>query len=130
LKSDAVEWALSEEPRAGAERKLTGKEEALLAATACASPPEGRARWTLELLAGARPGQLERYDYEYRRNGTVNLFVLLDVHRPRRASRCRGQHRAFPAPDAWDDPANRLLAAISIAFGIAVVGATQLDYET
>ena len=30
----------------------------------------------------ARPGQLERYDYEYRRNGTVNLFVLLDVHRP------------------------------------------------
>jgi hypothetical protein len=30
------------------------------------------------------PGQLERYDYEYRRNGTVNLFVLLDVHRPRR----------------------------------------------
>jgi hypothetical protein len=30
----------------------------------------------------ARPGQLERYDYEYRRNGTVNLFVLLDLHRP------------------------------------------------
>jgi hypothetical protein len=30
----------------------------------------------------ARPGQIERYDYEYRRNGTVNLFVLLDVHRP------------------------------------------------
>jgi hypothetical protein len=30
----------------------------------------------------ARPGQLERYDCEYRRNGTVNLFVLLDVHRP------------------------------------------------
>jgi transposase len=159
-----LERALSEEPRAGAERKLTGKEEALLVATACASPPEGRARWTLELLAGAmvkltehkslshetvrrrlaendlkpwrkdmwcipqvdgeyvarmedvldlyaetpdperpvvcfdespvqligearqpipaKPGQLERYDYEYRRNGTVNLFVVLDVHRP------------------------------------------------
>jgi hypothetical protein len=30
----------------------------------------------------AKPGQLERYDYEYRRNGTVNLFVFLDVHRP------------------------------------------------
>jgi hypothetical protein len=30
----------------------------------------------------AKPGRLERYDYEYRRNGTVNLFVLLDVHRP------------------------------------------------
>jgi transposase len=159
-----LERALSEEPRPGAKRKLTGKEEALLVATACTSPPEGRARWTLELLAGAmvkltehkslshetvrrrladndlkpwrkdmwcipkvdgeyvarmedvldlyaevpdakrpvvcfdespvqligearqpipaKPGQLERYDYEYRRNGTVNLFVLLDVHRP------------------------------------------------
>ena len=159
-----LDRALSDEPRPGAERKLSSKEEALLVATACASPPEGRARWTLELLAGAmvkltehkslshetvrrrlaenglkpwrkdmwcipqvdgeyvarmedvldlyaeapdpkrpvvcvdespvqligevrqpipaRSGQLERYDYEYRRNGTVNLFVLLDVHRP------------------------------------------------
>jgi transposase len=159
-----LQRALSEEPRPGAERKLTGKEEALLVATACASPPQGRARWTLELLAGAMvkltehqslsretvrrrlaenhlkpwrrdmwcipqvdgeyvarmedvldlyaeapdpkrpvvcfdespvqligevrqpipamPDQLERYDYEYRRNGTVNLFVVLDVHRP------------------------------------------------
>ena len=159
-----LERALREEQRPGAERKLTGKQEALLVATACASPPEGRARWTLKLLAGAMvkltehkslshetvrrrlgenglkpwrkdmwcipqvngeyvarmedvldlyaeapdpkrpvvcfdespvqligelrqpisaaPGQLERYDYEYRRNGTVNLFVVLDVHRP------------------------------------------------
>jgi hypothetical protein len=30
----------------------------------------------------AEPGQLERYDCEYRRNGTVNLFVCIDVHRP------------------------------------------------
>ena len=30
----------------------------------------------------ARPGQLERYDCEYKRNGTANLFVFLDVHRP------------------------------------------------
>jgi hypothetical protein len=29
----------------------------------------------------ARPGQRERYDYEYRRNGTVNLFVTFDPHR-------------------------------------------------
>jgi transposase len=156
--------ALSEEPRPGAERKLTGKEEALLVATACSSPPAGRARWTLELLADAmvkltaheslsretvrrrlaendlkpwrkkmwcipqvdadyvarmedvldlyaeppdpqRPvvcfdespiqligevrtpippecGQLERYDCEYQRNGTANLFVFLDAKRP------------------------------------------------
>ncbi|MFX8601254.1 helix-turn-helix domain-containing protein, partial [Acinetobacter baumannii] len=45
-----LEAALSEEPRPGARRKLSGKEEALLVATACSTPPEGRARWTLELL--------------------------------------------------------------------------------
>src|SRR5690348_17231326 len=47
-----LELALSEEPRAARPRKLSGKEEALLVATACSSPPQGRARWTLELLAG------------------------------------------------------------------------------
>ena len=48
-----LERALSEQPRPGAERKRIGKEEALLVATACASPAKGRARWTLKLLAGA-----------------------------------------------------------------------------
>ena len=37
-----LEAALNEEPRAGADRKLTGNEEALLIATACSSPPAGR----------------------------------------------------------------------------------------
>jgi len=159
-----LEFALSEEARPGAARKLSGKEAALLVATACSSPPQGRKRWTLDLLAGAmvrlteheglsremvrrrlaeddlkpwrrdmwcvaqvdggyvarmedvldlyaedadpkRPvicfdesptqligevrqpvpaasGQPERYDCEYRRNGTANLFVFLDAHRP------------------------------------------------
>ena len=48
-----LEAALSEEPRPGAERKLTGREEALLVATACSEPPAGRKRRTLDLLAGA-----------------------------------------------------------------------------
>src|ERR671913_2001982 len=160
----SLERALSEERRPGARRKLSGQEEALLVATACADPPEGRARWTVELLAGeivrlteheslsretvrrrlaenalkpwrekmwcvpkvdgesvarmedvldlyaeppdpkypvvcldespvqligevrepiaAAPGQIERVDYEYRRCGTVNLFVAVDAHRP------------------------------------------------
>ena len=47
-----LELALSEEPRAGAARKLTGKQQALLVATACSGPPAGHARWTLDLLAG------------------------------------------------------------------------------
>src|SRR6202012_1169985 len=47
-----LKFALTDEARPGAARKLTGKEEALLIATACARPPEGRKRWTLNLLAG------------------------------------------------------------------------------
>src|SRR6266403_4149868 len=53
LLSGGKHAALREEPRPGASRKLSGKEEALLVATACSKPPQGRARWTLELLAGA-----------------------------------------------------------------------------
>ena len=156
--------ALSEEPRTGAARKLSGKEEALLVASACSKAPAGCARWTLKLLAGrmmeltehsslsretirrrlhdnelkpwqrkmwciakvdgeyvarmedvldlyagkpdrqhpvvsfdespqqligevrepiaVAPGQARRYDSEYKRNGTANLFVMLDVHQP------------------------------------------------
>ena len=29
----------------------------------------------------AAPGQLERFDCEYKRNGTANLFIFLDAHR-------------------------------------------------
>jgi len=50
---EGLEAALSEDPRPGAERKLAAKEEALLIATACSTPPAGRARWTLSLLAAA-----------------------------------------------------------------------------
>ena len=158
-----LDKALTEEPRPGAPRKLNGREEALLVATTCSRPPEGRARWTIELLAGemvrltdhaslsgetvrrrlaenklkpwrekmwcvpkvdgayvacmedvldlyaeppdparpvvcldespvqligevreplpASPGEVARVDYEYRRNGTVNLFVAVAAHR-------------------------------------------------
>ena len=62
-----LEAALSEEPRPGAERKLSGKEEALLVATACSKPPTGRARWTLELLAGAMVKLTEHGSYRARR---------------------------------------------------------------
>ena len=171
-----LELALSEEPRPGSARKLSGKEAALLIATACSNPPEGRARWTLALLAGemvkltehtelshetvrrrlrenqlkpwqqdmwcipevdgtyvarmedvldlyaetpdpkrpvvcfdesptqligevrqpipAASGQPRRYDYEYRRNGTVNLFVFLDAHRPWRTVKVTEQRTA------------------------------------
>ncbi len=168
--------ALSEETRPGAARKLSGKETALLIATACSNPPQGRKRWTLDLLAGAmvrlteheavsretvrrrlaeddfkpwrrdmwcipqidgtyvarmedvldlyageadpkrpvvcfdesptqligevrqpipaEPGQPERYDCEYRRNGTANLFVFLDAHRSWRHVKVTDQRTA------------------------------------
>jgi transposase len=43
--------ALDEQPRPGAQRKLTGKQEAHMIAVACTPAPEGQARWTLRLLA-------------------------------------------------------------------------------
>jgi len=46
-----LEHALNEMMRPGARRKLDGKQEAFLVATACSTPPEGRSRWTMQLLA-------------------------------------------------------------------------------
>ena len=42
---------LNERPRRGQAPKLTGRQEAHLIAIACSTPPAGRARWTLQLLA-------------------------------------------------------------------------------
>lgn len=46
-----LDSALNERPRPGGRRKFSGKQEAHLIATACSEAPEGRARWTLRLLA-------------------------------------------------------------------------------
>jgi len=43
--------ALSERPRAGPPPTLTGKQTAFGVALACSTPPAGRHRWTLQLLA-------------------------------------------------------------------------------
>lgn len=43
--------ALSERPRIGSPPVLTGKQAAFLVALACSTPPAGRHRWTLKLLA-------------------------------------------------------------------------------
>ncbi|SHH64493.1 DDE superfamily endonuclease [Bradyrhizobium erythrophlei] len=48
----------------------------------------------------AEPGQLERYDCEYRRNGTVNLFVCVDVHRPWRKVKVTERRTARITPNA------------------------------
>lgn len=43
--------ALSEKPRPGKTPKITGEVEAQLVTLACSEPPQGQARWTLQLLA-------------------------------------------------------------------------------
>lgn len=49
---DGLEAALQPPPALRVyERRLDGKAEAHLVALACGAPPEGRARWTLRLLA-------------------------------------------------------------------------------
>jgi transposase len=46
-----LEGALNERPRPGGQKKLDEKGEAILETLAQSKPPEGRKRWTLELLA-------------------------------------------------------------------------------
>lgn len=50
--ADGIERALNEDPRPGQKRKLDGRAEATLIATACSDAPEGHEHWTLRLLAG------------------------------------------------------------------------------
>jgi transposase len=56
---DNLERAPSEEPRPGAERKLTAKKEALLVATACAKASGGSSPLDVG-AAGRRDGQAHR----------------------------------------------------------------------
>ncbi|MCP4603723.1 MAG: helix-turn-helix domain-containing protein [Proteobacteria bacterium] len=46
-----LEGALNERPRLGRKKKLNEKGEAILETVAHSEPPEGRSRWTLQLLA-------------------------------------------------------------------------------
>lgn len=59
------------------------------------TPLIGEARTPLP----AEPGQPQRYDYEYARNGTVNLFVFVNAHEPWRHVKVTDQrtHADFAA---------------------------------
>ena len=48
---EGFEAAMNERPRPGGRRKLDGKQEAVVVALACSTPPEGRGTWTMQLLA-------------------------------------------------------------------------------
>ena len=46
-----VDGALKDKPHPKRGSKLDGKGRAMLVATACSDPPDGRAKWTMQLLA-------------------------------------------------------------------------------
>jgi transposase len=48
---EGLEASLRERPRPGARPKLGPKEQAFVVALACTKPPEGRHRWTMQMLA-------------------------------------------------------------------------------
>lgn len=48
---EGMDAALYDKPRPGAKPKMTGEVEAHLTLLACSTPPDGKARWTLQLLA-------------------------------------------------------------------------------
>lgn len=49
-KSGGLAYALSEKPRSGAPPKINAQLEAHVTSVVCSEAPEGRVRWTIELL--------------------------------------------------------------------------------
>ena len=64
--------------------KITGSIEAQLALLACSDPPQGRARWTLRLLANrtVELGLLEGMSYESVRQTLKKMKLSPGVSRP------------------------------------------------
>lgn len=48
---EGMEAALSEKPRPRKQSRLDGRGEAMLLALACSDAPEGRAKWSMQMLA-------------------------------------------------------------------------------
>jgi hypothetical protein len=46
-----LDYALREKPRSGAPTRIDGKIQAKITMLACSEPPDGRSKWTLNLLA-------------------------------------------------------------------------------
>jgi hypothetical protein len=49
--AEGLEAAINEKPKSGAPTLFDGKLRAKITALACSTPPEGRSRWSLRLLA-------------------------------------------------------------------------------
>ena len=102
--TEGLEASLEERPGRGASRKLTKQEEATLVALACSTPPAGRRRWTLELLAGEFV-RLVEHDNVLERNYSPppcrkrpETVAAKDVVRPQGRRRIRGADGGRPRP--------------------------------
>ncbi|MDP9311473.1 MAG: helix-turn-helix domain-containing protein [Chloroflexota bacterium] len=49
-RTDGLDAALVEKPRPGFPRRVTPRAEAQITTIACSTPPEGRRRWTIQLI--------------------------------------------------------------------------------
>jgi hypothetical protein len=65
----------------------------------------------------AKPRQIERYDCEYRRNGTANLFVVLDVNRPWRKLKVT-EWRAAKDCAAMHTRTHRRALSVEVSFNL------------
>jgi transposase len=55
----------------------------------------------------AKPGKPARVDYEYVRNGTANVFMFLDVHRPWRRAKVTDRRTSHDFADCMKDLVDR-----------------------
>lgn len=68
-----VKGMLEEKKRPGAPKKYTIREETELTAIACSTPPEGHARWTLQLLMEKMRSDVQGCEKIQRQN----IFLML-----------------------------------------------------
>lgn len=182
---DGLEFALSEGHRPGQPKMLDAKEDAMLVSIACTTPPQGRSRWTLSLLANqfvtltdvesisletvrqrlkqnelkpwqqkmwcigkidadylaqmehvldiyaeeadddypvvnvdeamkqlvsevtspkpAKPGQVAKQDYEYKREAVANIFMMFDRHRGWRCAKATANKKSADFAECMRD---------------------------
>ena len=81
--------ALSERSRSGSPLALTGKQAAFLVALACSTPPRGRRRWTMKLLA-------DRF-VELRQIDTISPNTVDRVLKKTTSDRGNAKNGVFPA---------------------------------
>jgi len=88
---EGLEAALGRKKHDNYHRKVTGEVEARICAIACSKPPEGRSRWTMQLIADELI-RLEVVDY-------ITDSAVCDVMKKTRLNRGLSSSGAYPKPE-------------------------------